>query len=153
VKLTDMIQETLIFADLEAPRKEEALRTMADRVALTVPEVGGADLFKVIMDRERLCSTGIGSGIAIPHAKFPDLKSHLVAVGRSRAGIDYEAIDGKPVHLVFMIVGPLGSNETHLKTLARISKFLHDTNFRDNLLTAATAKDIYNVIAEKDSQY
>ncbi len=148
-----MLLETLIFPDLEAHQKEEALRFMTEGVAKEVSEIGAQELFTVIMEREKLCSTGIGSGIAIPHAKMPKLASHVMAMGRSRAGIDFGSIDGKPVHLIFMIVGPMASNENHLKALARISKFLHDTNFKDQLLTADSAKRIFEIISAKDAQY
>ncbi|MFH1018093.1 MAG: PTS sugar transporter subunit IIA [Pseudomonadota bacterium] len=153
MKLTDMLQEPLIFPDLWIHQKEEALRVMSEGIAKAVPEVDAKDLFATIMEREKLCSTGIGSGIAIPHAKIPKLAAHVMAMGRSRAGIDFGSIDKKPVHLIFMIVGPTASNENHLKALARISKFLHDTNFRDRLLTADSAKKIYDIIADKDAQY
>lgn len=148
-----MMKESLVFPEILPKDKPGALREMVRGIAKEFPALREDELFSVIMDRERLSSTGIGSGIAIPHAKPPHCKEHIAAFGRSRAGIDFEAIDGKPVHMIFMIIGPLGANEAHLRALARISKFLHDANFRDRLLTSNDAMDIYEAIAEKDAQY
>ena len=148
-----MIQESLIFPELPMEDKAATLRHMVDGVARVFPELKAEELLAVIMDRERLSSTGIGSGIAIPHAKLSSCRSHIAAFGRSRAGISFDSIDGKPVHLIFLIAGPVGANEAHLKALARISKFLHDTTFRDRLMVAESAQLIYEAIAEKDAQY
>ena len=147
------MRESLIFPNLEASDKGGALRQMVRGIVKVFPTLNEADLFSVIMDRERLSSTGIGSGIAIPHAKLADCHHHVAVFGRSKEGIAFDSIDDKPVHLIFLIVGPVGANEAHLKALARISKFLHDTTFRDKLLTMETAELVYEAIAEKDAQY
>lgn len=153
VKLAEILREALIFPDLAAATKAEALREMAAGIAREFPGLPEGDLLHVVLERERLSSTGIGSGIAIPHAKHPLAEGQIVAFGRSRAGLPFDAIDGKPVHLIFLIVGPVGANEAHLKVLARISKFLHDTSFRERLFTEEDAKSIHEAIAEKDAQY
>ena len=151
--LAEIIKEDLIFSEICSTSKEEALRTMVNRVARECEEVGGETLFSTIMERERLSSTGIGSGIAIPHARVSGLKGHVGVFGRSREGIPFDAIDAKPVHLIFLILGPAGANEVHLKILARISKFLHDSTFRDKLMSVEGATGIYQTISEKDAQY
>jgi mannitol/fructose-specific phosphotransferase system IIA component (Ntr-type) len=153
MKLTSILRKSLVFPDLTAKTKIDALREMAAGIAAEVPGLSETDLMNAIMERERLSSTGIGSGIAIPHAKFEQAKDHLAAFGRSKLGIAFDAIDGKPVHLIFMIIGPVGANEAHLKALARISKFLHDTSFRERLFSAETATLIYDAVAAKDAQY
>jgi fructose-specific phosphotransferase system IIA component len=153
VKLMEMIREDLIFPELNSANKGEVLREMAKGMAKAIPALSEERLFQVIMERERLSSTGIGSGIALPHAKLDAVADHWVAVGRSRTGVDFEAIDSKPVHLIFLIVGPVGANETHLKALARISKFLHDTHFRDQLVTAENANGMFSAMMDKDAQY
>ena len=152
VKLVEILPESLIFPSLSADDKVGALRQMVTGVAAQYPELTEHELFWVVMEREKLSSTGIGSGIAIPHAKMVRLKNHIAVFGRSRIGIPFDSIDGKPVHLIFLILGPQGANEAHLKILARISKFLHDTTFRDRLLTADTAHQIYEAIAAKDAR-
>lgn len=153
MKLTSIMRKSLILPDIESLDKAGALQEMAQAIAKEFSPVSEEDLISVIMERERLSSTGIGSGIAIPHAKLASIKEHIAVFGRSRVGIPFDAIDQKPVHLIFMILGPLGANEAHLKALARISKFLHDTSFREKLFTAEDAIRVYATIEEKDQQY
>lgn len=153
MKLAEILREPLIFPELSASTKAEALREIVRGISKAHPELPECDLYSVILERERLSSTGIGSGIAIPHAKHPLLQSQVVAFGRSKVGIPFDAIDGKPVHLIFLIVGPVGDNEAHLKVLARISKFLHHKDFREKLFTTESGASIYEAIVEKDSHY
>ncbi len=153
MQLTSIMKESLVFPEIGAKSKEQALRFLTDRIADEFTDLDREELYNVILERERLSSTGIGSGIAIPHAKLSHGKHHVAVFGRSGQGIPFEAIDGKPVHLIFLIVGPVGANEAHLKALARISKFLHDTAFRDQLFRAHDAREIFQSIADKDAQY
>jgi nitrogen PTS system EIIA component len=153
MKLASMIQLSLVFPDILGRDKASVLRQISEAISQQFPELHAQELFSFIMERERLCSTGIGGGIAIPHAKLPQAKKHIVAFARSRSGVMFDSIDDKPVHLIFVVVGPEGANEIHLQTLARISKFLHDTSFREKLFTADHASHIYEVILGKDSQY
>lgn len=153
MKLTDLIHPEWIIPDLEPTDKSSALRFMVDRACVAHPEVHPEVLLGRITEREKLSSTGIGSGIAIPHARLDGIREHAIVFARSHHGVAYDAIDGKPVHLIFMIIGPTSANETHLKALARISKFLHDTAFREQLLIAQTREEIHEAIRRKDAQY
>ena len=153
MKLTEIMRETLIFPELSSQTKAGALQEIVAGISKTFPNLPSNELLSGIMERERLSSTGIGSGIAIPHAKHAAVQEQIAAFGRSRVGISFDAIDQKPVHLIFLIIGPVGANEAHTQVLARISKFLHDTTFRERLFTAETAQSIYEAIAEKDAQY
>ena len=109
-------------------------------------------MLHVLLEREKLGSTGIGDGIAIPHGKLAGLDEMVVAFGRSREGIDFEAMDGKPVHLFFLLMAPENSAGQHLKALAKISRMLKDAGFRKNLLEAKTHDDLVRIIAEKDDE-
>ena len=100
--------------------------------------------------RESLGSTGIGDGVAIPHGKVSDLHELVVAFGRSKKGIAFDAIDGKPVHLFFLLLAPENSTGQHLKALAKISKMLKTPNFRKKLIEAKTKSDLYKAIVEQD---
>jgi PTS system nitrogen regulatory IIA component len=97
-----------------------------------------------------LGSTGIGDGVAIPHGKASDLHELIVAFGRSKKGIAFDAIDGKPVHLFFLLLAPENSTGQHLKALAKISKMLKTPNFRKKLIDARTTSDLYKAIIEQD---
>lgn len=153
MKLVELMHDKLIIPNLEATGKVDALVQMTQKIAEQYPEVNQESLYSLIMGREKLSSTGVGSGIAIPHAKLEGLTNHVIMFARSHLGVEFESIDNKPVHLIFMIVGPTSSTETHLKALARISKFLHDTSFREQLIIAQDKKEIYEAISKKDAQY
>ena len=107
----------------------------------------------MLLEREKLGSTGIGDGIAIPHGKLKGLDRLVISFGRSRQGIDFDAIDGKPVHIFFLLMAPESSTGQHLKALAKISRMLKDPDFRSDLMAAKSAEEIYRKIAEKDESY
>jgi len=113
-----------------------------------------ADVLKrVLEDREQLASTAIGDGIAIPHGKLDAVGRLVGTLGRARAGVEFESIDGKPTHLIFMLVAPASSTGVHLKALARLSRLFRDADFRQRLLSAADPAAMYQVIADEDAKY
>jgi len=122
---------------LDATDKESVLREMA-AVLSSAPDVTDAEaLVGAIFERERIMSTGIGLGIAIPHAKIPSVTDFVVAFGKAPQGIDFNALDGKPVHFVVMIAGPDDQQERYLQLLARITLKLKDAGVRKRLAEAA----------------
>jgi len=153
VKLTEIFRESLILPDLQARDKAGCLKFMAETMAAGVEGLDVEKLEAAILERERLSSTGIGGGIAIPHVRIRGFDEHVAMLGRSRLGVSFDAIDRRPVHLIFLIVGPEKENEAHLRILARLAKFLHDASFRDRLLMARDATAAFRAIAEKDAQY
>ncbi|MDP2840462.1 MAG: PTS sugar transporter subunit IIA, partial [Syntrophales bacterium] len=132
--------------------KRDALAELAGVFAQGRINVDSEAMLHVLLERERLGSTGIGDGIAIPHGKLPGLEEMVVSFGRSREGIAFEAMDGKPVHLFFLLMAPENSAGQHLKALAKISRMLKDANFRKNLLEAKMHEDLFRIIAEKDDE-
>lgn len=104
----------------------------------------------VLLEREKLGSTGIGDGIAIPHGKHSGLDDLMISFGRSPEGIDFDAMDGKPVHIFFLLMAPEKSTGQHLKVLAKISRMLKDGKFREDLMMAMTKDDLYRIIAQRD---
>jgi len=115
--------------------------------------VDAETLRKVLEERELLASTAIGDGIAIPHGKLDAVGRLVGALGRARKGIEFESIDGKLTHLVFMLVAPASSTGVHLKALARLSRLFRDASFRDRLMAAPEAASMYQVIVEEDAKY
>jgi PTS system nitrogen regulatory IIA component len=109
-------------------------------------------MLRVLLEREKLGSTGIGDGIAIPHGKLAGLDEMMIAFGRSREGIDFEAMDGKPVHLISLLIAPENSAGQHLKALAKISRMMKDEHYRRALVEAKTHDDLVRIIAEKDDE-
>jgi fructose-specific phosphotransferase system IIA component len=127
---------------LQSIDKEGALRELAGTVAQAA-EVSDADrLIEAIFEREKIMSTGIGLGIAIPHAKIPSVSEFVVALGKSAKGIEFNSLDGKPVHFVVMIAGPDNQQERYLQLLARITLKLKDSGVRRRLGEAASVEEI-----------
>ena len=110
-------------------------------------------LVDTLLDREKLGSTGIGEGVAIPHGKMPGLPGLVASFGRSTAGVDFRAIDGRPTHLFFTLFAPENSAGAHLKALARISRIFKNPSFRDAILKAASADEVYRLIEVEDAKY
>jgi mannitol/fructose-specific phosphotransferase system IIA component (Ntr-type) len=131
---------------LDATTKEEALRRLAAVVATSPDVTDGAKLLAAIHERERIMSTGIGLGIAIPHAKIPSVRDFVVGFAKIDQGIDFNSLDGKPVHFVVMIAGPDHQQERYLQLLARITLKLKDAGVRRRLAEARTVDDILTAL-------
>jgi len=152
MKIMDIIDIDLINADLKAHNKGEVLRELADMVAKKEGLEIGA-LIPVLEEREKLGSTGIGEGVAIPHGKLKGLKKLVASFGKSGKGVDFESIDGKPAHLFFLLMAPENTAGMHLKALARISRLLKDTKFRERLQDSKTTQEVYKVLQEEDEKF
>jgi PTS system nitrogen regulatory IIA component len=152
MRVIDFLQPALITAELQATSKTGVLGELAELLARQQPLVDSATLKRVLEEREQLASTAIGDGIAIPHGKLDVVGQLVGALGRSRAGIEFDSIDGKPTHLVFMLVAPSNSTGVHLKALARLSRLFRDAEFRQRLLVADDAAGMYRIIADEDSK-
>ncbi len=152
MKIIPLLDKRCILPDLKATGKRAVLEELA---AVLLPDLPGQKLetvVDVLMERERLGSTGIGDHIAIPHGKLPQLAGLKLAFGRSRRGVDFEAMDGKPSHLFFLLLAPSNSAGLHLQALAKISRMLMSQSFRDHLMQAATADELHALLAEKDTE-
>jgi PTS system nitrogen regulatory IIA component len=153
MKIGDMLTEDLVSAALTGRTKREVIEELAALVVRRHPEIDQARLVQALEDRERLNSTALGEGVAIPHGKLPTVGQVVAAFGRSVPGVDFQSLDGKPTHLFFLLVAPEGSAGAHLKALARISRLLKDEGFRRRLMQAADAHEIYTIIREEDARY
>lgn len=135
------------IVDLRSRDKAGALGEMCDVIA-TAPEVTDGEAFRAaLLEREEIVSTGIGLGIAVPHAKIPSVRDFVMALGRSREGIEFQSLDGRPVHLVVLIAGPEDRQGRYLQILASITLRLKREDVRRDLLAAADAAAILTVLA------
>jgi nitrogen PTS system EIIA component len=153
MKITDVLSPELVLPELSGNDKSSVLRELASHLCRKHRNVEISDLVAVLEERERLGSTAIGDGIAIPHGKLRGVANILGIFGRHRAGVDFDSLDGKPTHLFFVLVAPEDSSSLHLKALARVSRLLKDQPFRERLLNASDAAEIYRLIKEEDSRY
>jgi PTS system nitrogen regulatory IIA component len=153
MKISDILVRGASILDLTATAKEDVLAELAGALSAAEPALESEGLLQVLKDREALQSTGIGEGVAIPHGKLNGLDRLVATFARSRAGVDFESIDGQPTHLFFLLVVPEQSGGQHLKALARISRFLRDASFRERLLGAEDLDAIFRWIEEEDAKF
>ena len=153
MKIEDILAQGLVIPSLRASDKAGVLRELAALVAENHPEIDRVRLVQALEDRERLNSTALGDGVAIPHGKLPGLKRVFAAFGRSPGGVEFQSLDGKPTRIFFLLVAPEDSAGAHLKALARISRLLKDEAFRKRLLDAGDAAALYAAIQEEDAKY
>ena len=132
--------------------KQDALRRLASLLATGLGAVRADDIERVLVERERLQSTGVGSGVAIPHGSLEGIERLIGAVLLCPAPIDFDAIDGAPVSILFAVIGPKRATGEHLKTLARISRLLRDERFWQRLLGAPSGRDAFELIAAEEGR-
>jgi len=152
MKILDVLQKEAILPDLTSRDKKGVIEELVSPVT-RIADVNQEDLVRVLMDRERLGSTGIGGGIGIPHGKLRGLESLVLSFGLSRKGVDFESMDGRPTHIFFLLITPENSTGLHLKLLARISKILKNDLFKAKLLKAADRDEIFDAIKEEDDEF
>jgi PTS system nitrogen regulatory IIA component len=152
MKILDNLKTEAILADLEATDKKGVLQELSGVLA-EVSDVDQEEMVRVLLERERLGSTGIGGGIAIPHGKMTSLSSLLMGFGRSLKGVDFDAMDGKRTHLFFLLLAPENSTGGHLKMLARISRLLKNSVFKERLMNAVDWRELYAVIEKEDEDF
>lgn len=150
MNIVDMLKKEFVIEELKSKTRREVLTELSKVFLRGNVEVDYDVMVEVLLEREKLGSTGIGDGIAIPHGKLAGLENLMVSFGISKDGIEFDSMDGKPVHIFFLLMAPENSAGQHLKALAKISRMLKDSSFRTNLMKAESAEDLYRIIAEKD---
>jgi PTS system nitrogen regulatory IIA component len=153
MRIDDFLAPEMVVPALQGRTKDDVIEELAEVVSKHHPEIDHWRLVGALQDRERLNSTALGEGVAIPHGKLPGVKRVVAAFGRSPQGVDFNSLDGKPTHLFFLLVAPEDSAGAHLKALARISRLLKDESFRARLMQAGDAVSLYGIIREEDAKY
>src|SRR5260370_20265110 len=146
-------REDLVCPDLAAPAKPGELRQLCAGLARGVPGLSAPKLTEALIEREKLGSTGIGEGVAIPHGKIPGIPGLLAAFGRKKAGVDFASIDGKPTHLFFVLFAPENSAGVHLKALARISRLFKQPGLRKSILEAEGGAGGFPALPQEDAEH
>ncbi|MEZ4485504.1 MAG: PTS sugar transporter subunit IIA [Syntrophotaleaceae bacterium] len=152
MKIVDLLNPAAIVPNLKASIKNAALEELADAIVGVETDLDRNEVVGVLQERERLGSTGIGEGVAIPHGKLKDIDKLLISFGRSEEGVEFDSMDGKPARLFFLLLAPEESVGVHLKTLARISKLLKSPVVRRRLLDAPSSEEIYRIIGEEEEK-
>lgn len=150
MKLMDFIVPDAIEADMKSRTKVDAIRELVALLKRANAIDDEKDIADVVLEREELGTTGIGEGIAVPHGKSSKVDRVLAAFGRSKKGVDFGSVDNKPVHLMFLIVAPVGSSGPHLLALARVSRLLKNKQFRENLMKAKDNDEILKILKSEN---
>jgi fructose-specific phosphotransferase system IIA component len=149
-RISELLTPDLINLDLTSSKKEGVLAEVAEMV-YKAGKVSDKDVFlAAIMKRENLESTGIGKGLAIPHARTDTVDGVVMAFARSEEGVDFQSLDQKPAHLVFLIASPEREKSAYIKALARISRLMRKDTFRQQLMEASTAQEVIQLIARNE---
>jgi PTS system nitrogen regulatory IIA component len=153
VKITDFLTVQTIIPTLASRDKNAALEEMADGLVSYHRDLDKQKVLAVLLEREKISTTAIGEGVAIPHGKLPGVERVLGAFARSPQGVDFASLDGEPTHLFFVLVAPENAAADHLKALARISRLLKDGSFRRRLMEGQTSRELFQIIAEEDEKF
>lgn len=152
VKITDYMSEDLISLKLKSKNKDDVLMELADLIAVS-PEVHNEEnvIYKALIEREKLGSTGIGKGVAIPHAKTDAADRLTIAFGISKEKIDFKSLDNENVNIFFVFASPMKDSQVYLKVLARISRLIREEEFRNKLLACKTPAEVIECINKKET--
>lgn len=147
MRLADFLDRDLVLPELKARTKSEVLAELVAALGSKLPDLDAERTRQVLQEREHLGTTGIGEGVAIPHGKMEDLQEIVLVVGRSKAGVDFDALDFKPCTIFFLVLAPEQVAGTHLRILATISRLLRDESFRRSFLAAADRDELWRLLA------
>ena len=153
MKVFELLDEKFILIDFKSDDKEYVINELID---LYKENDKVNDIEKVrtaILDREKIMSTGVGKGFAIPHGKTNAVNDVIAAFGKTTRDIDYDALDGNPVHLVFLLVGRDDMVSKHIKLLSRISRLMNKDEFRERLVNSNSKEETINIFKEEEEQY
>jgi PTS system nitrogen regulatory IIA component len=152
LRITDYINENLIFLELEAKDKDSAIAAIVEKMSQTNVFDDASSFLKEVKGREQLGSTGIGKGVALPHARTQHVKNIVVAFARLKKGINFQSEDKEPVKLIFLLGTPLNSVGEYLKVLAKISKIARNDKIRKSLVKAESVDEVAEILKDEDLQ-
>ena len=153
MKIIDFVSVHTVIPDLVSREKAAALVELAAGLAAKYDHLDQEKVLGVLQERERISSTAIGDGVAIPHGKLPGLDKIYGVFARSQTGVDFKSLDGEPTHLFFVLIAPENAAADHLKALARISRLLKDAGFRQRLMMGKSQQELFKLISEEDDRF
>jgi PTS system nitrogen regulatory IIA component len=151
MKIGDILTPECVISDIQAQTKKDILTELSRPIAQAY-DINLEEMVSVLLNREKLGSTGIGEGVAIPHGKINGLKTIAASVGKNTQGLKFDSLDGKLCHIFFLLVAPSNSVSGHLKALARASMLLKNPSLRESLMNTNSAKELYTVLTEYDKK-
>lgn len=153
MKISDFLERKTIIPNLHSKTKPDVVKELAEKIATVYPNINEERLIEVLSEREKLCSTAVDAGVAIPHAKLSGISNIIVGFGRSADGIDFDSLDSKKTHLFIVLIAPENSTGSHIQLLARISKIFRNPDLRTRLMDCDSQDEIYESIILEDAEY
>ena len=151
--LTQILQPTCVQAPLQGKDKESVITELVDLLSASGQLLDRNVVLEAVLMREETRSTGIGSGIAIPHGKCAGVKELVMAIGITADPVDFDSIDGKGVSIIVLLASPIDKTGPHIQALARISRMMLDASFKEKLEKATNPEDVYNLVREKENEH
>jgi fructose-specific phosphotransferase system IIA component len=151
MKISDILDETRIITNMEGDSKSDVINKLIDLVAISPKVLDKEKVKEAIFEREKIMSTGVGNGFAIPHGKTDAVSDIVAAFAVTKKPIDYEALDEQPVRLIFLLIGKGNMVGPHIKLLSRISRLMNKEEFRKKLLEATAAKDVMEIFKTEEA--
>jgi len=153
MNISDVLDKKAVIPNLKSQSKNEIIKELAEGLSSVVPNLNNEKLVESLLEREKLCSTAVDSGIAIPHAKLSGISNIVAQFGKSAQGIPFDSLDGKPTQLFFMIIAPENATGSHIHLLARISKIFKNPELRAKLIKSNNGDEIFELLMREDEKY
>jgi PTS system nitrogen regulatory IIA component len=153
VKITDFLTAESVIPELAGSNKQTVLNELAERFSAAHGLPDGDRVLEVLKEREKISTTAIGEGVAIPHGKLRAVEKVRAVFARSTAGVNFDSLDGAPTYLFFALLAPEDGAADHLKAMARISRLLKDADFRERLLKGESRQELFDIIAAEDEKF
>jgi len=153
MNIYSLLETSTIIVNQEFSGKVELLNQMIDTLKNRVTEAQLEEIRSAVFEREKIMSTGVGKNLAIPHGKVTSIDEHLASFALLKDPIDFESIDGNPVNMAFLLIGPEKKNSAHIKLLSRISRLMNNSSFRESLSDCKTEQDVYDVFELEEKRY
>lgn len=151
--ITDLLNEKSIKLDMLAGSKEQAIQELVDLLVSNDDSLDGNSLFESAVERENRMSTGLGKGVAVFRCRCEDVKQICCSLGIKHGGVEFDAVDGIPVEILFMIAAPKKVDDTYVQILCRLYRILNQETFRSNLLGARSAKEVFSLVNEEEKEF
>ena len=151
--LMDILSTSSVIVNLEGETKDEIIEELVNALEVGEAITDRDKVLQAVLEREKIMSTGIGDGIAIPHGKSDAVVRLAAALGTQKRGVDFEALDGEPAYVFFLLVSPANVSGPHIKALARISRLLKNDDFKKKLISAASADEIMSIIEREEQNH
>jgi len=153
MRLTDVLIEDYINISLSGTNRDKCIKELINKLATAQTITSTDNIFDAVLEREKIMTTGVGNGIAIPHCKHPDSPEFSVCLGIQQKGVDFQSIDKKDVTIIFLLVGPENNPGLHIKLLSRISRLMSNEELRQQLLECKSNKEAFDLIHDEENYF